>query len=142
MKTLLLIVLTLLFSVPGMADSSQALQGSWLSNAQLTIKSIEEQRQINDEEREALGRLFGKLKLTFGPNTVEVDQGIPAPTTTVFEEPFAVISTGTNFVVVEFGTEETGITQTKYVFEGDCIKTNVEAVLSVKNFFEYFCKLE
>ena len=123
-------------------ESAPNLESTWLSNAERTIQSIESTRELSDEERAVYRRMFGHLKFVFEANTVVVDQGMPAPTETKFEEPYTVIATGSNFIVVDIGTEATGIEQIKYVFESDCIKATIKAMLPDKKVFEYFCRVE
>ena len=120
------------------AETAPALQGTWLSNAELTIKSIESKKELTDEARAAYVSMFGKMKLTFETDEVIVDHGIPAPTSTVFREHYQIRSSGTDYVVVEFGRSATKTEKAKYIFDDNCIKrkqVNAE-------WFEYFCKIK
>lgn len=113
------------------------LEGTWRSDADHTIQSIETVRDLTPEERENFRQMFGRMTMSFGPDSVVVDWG--EPRSKVLEVPFEVLESGENHVTVEFHDRQGGAKETvNYLFEGDCIKRR----LFPEGWFEYFCKVD
>lgn len=133
--TLVMAVMFLISAESALCDPR--LEGSWRSDAGLTIQSIETVRDLSPEDREDFEEMLGKMTMSFGPDAVVVDWGEPGAK--VMTVPYRVLETGENHVTVEFDDRQGGTTETvRYRFEGDCIKRR----LFPEGWFEYFCKVQ
>ena len=140
MKINLSVLSVFLLGLSGNINSDPSLLGTWQSNAELTINSIESVRDLSPKSREAYGRVFGLMKLTFSENSVVIEEGIPGAEE--FTTSYRITSSGPDHFTVEFGDPDDPVDTAKYLYEDSCIKREFGVGDTKKGAFEYWCKVE
>ena len=111
------------------------------SNAELTLKSIESVNEPSADNREAYGRLFGQMKLSFSEDgVVIVDTGIAG--TEKYSTHFRIVSSGPNHISIEFGDPGDPLDFAEYFYDGLCMKRKFEVGETLKGSFEYWCRVD
>lgn len=142
MNRSLSVISVLLLGLSGNALSDTVLLGTWQSNAELTVKSIESVRELSPENREAYGRVFGQMKLSFYEDHVAIDFGIPGAEEA--STSYRVINSGSDHITIEFGDPDDPLgpmDTAKYFYEDTCMKRELGGHL-LNGAYEYWCKVE
>lgn len=133
------VLLVFLLVHSGSAISDTVLLGTWQSNAELTVKSIESVRELSPENREAYGRVFGQMKLSFNEDHVVIDLGVPGAEQS--STSYRVVSSDSDHITVEFGDVDDPWDTVEYIYEGSCMKSELVGH-SFNGAYEYWCKVE
>ena len=134
------IVSVLLLVLPGSALSEPSLLGTWQSNAELTLKSMESVRDLTPENREAWGRVFGNIEFSFSEDVAVIDLGVPGMEEGISTS-YRVVSSGPDHIIVELGDPEDPLETIEFFYVDSCMKRRLVGYL-FEGMYEYFCKAE
>ncbi len=102
----------LLVALPVFAGNEKLI-GTWKSNKDATVAYLKTHTQLSPKQLEVLGKVLGKMTITFDKNTLTEKSG-----DWQFSTPYKIISETANSITIESNDPQTK-KPTKSVFEFD-----------------------